>query len=145
MIDRDIVLAKVEIIQRCLNRIRSVTGMNPASLDDIDRQDIVVLNLQRAVQAAIDLGAHTLASYGCEMPATLREIFVTLERQGLLSNLSARSMQKMCGFRNIAVHDYRTLSLDVLKAILVHRLTDLEMFYSEILVLLPPSLPDQSD
>lgn len=145
MIDPDIVLAKVAIIQRCLDRIRSVTGMDPASLDDIDRQDVVVLNLQRAVQAAIDLGAHTLASYGYELPATLREIFVALERQGLLSSASARAMQKMCGFRNIAVHNYRKLSLDVLKAILVHHLTDLETFYSEILALLPPSLPDQSD
>lgn len=62
-----------------------------------------MLNLQRAVQAAIDLGAHTLASYGYEMPATLREIFAALERQGLLSSSSAQSMQKMCGFRNIAV------------------------------------------
>lgn len=41
MIDRDIVLAKVAIIQRCLDRIRSVTGMDPASLDDIDRQNTI--------------------------------------------------------------------------------------------------------
>lgn len=77
------------------------------------------------------------------MPATLREIFVALEREGLLSRASARAMQNMCGFRNIAVHDYRKPSLDVLKAILVHHLTDLETFYSEVLALLPPSLPER--
>ncbi|MCS6939339.1 MAG: hypothetical protein RMJ55_14730 [Roseiflexaceae bacterium] len=38
---------------------------------------------------------------------------------------------------------YRKLSLDVLKAILVHHLTDLETFYSEVLALLPPSLPER--
>ncbi|MCS6841784.1 MAG: hypothetical protein NZ699_13010 [Roseiflexus sp.] len=37
---------------------------------------------------------------------------------------------------------YRKLSLDVLKAILVRHLIDLETFYSEILALLPPSSPD---
>jgi uncharacterized protein YutE (UPF0331/DUF86 family) len=62
VIDPDIVLAKVAIIQRCLDRIRSVTHMDPNRLENIDIQDIFVLNLQRAIQAAIDLGAHTLAS-----------------------------------------------------------------------------------
>ncbi len=142
MVDRDIVLAKVSIIQRCLARIRTVTRMDPASLDDIDRQDIFVLNLQRAVQAAIDLGAHTLASYGNDLPATQREIFAALERQGLISSSPAHAMQKMCGFRNIAVHDYRQLSLAILKSILVHHLGDLEAFYGEILALLP-SPPNQ--
>ncbi len=145
MIDRDSVPAKVAIIQRCLDRIRSVTGMDPASLDDIDRQDSVVLNLQRAVQSAIDLGAHTLAAHGYEMPATPRNIFAALERQVLLSTASARAMQAMCGFRNIAVQDYRKLSLDVLKSILMHHLPDLETFYSETLAPLPPSLPARSD
>lgn len=128
MIDRNIAIAKVAIIQRCLDRIRSVTSMDPASLDSIDRQDIVVLNLQRAVQAAIDLGAHTLAAHGYEMPATPREMFAALERRGLLSTASARAMQKMCGFRNIAVQDYRKLSPDGLKSILMHHLPDLETF-----------------
>jgi uncharacterized protein YutE (UPF0331/DUF86 family) len=126
MIMIDSVPAKVAIIQRCLDRIRSVTGMDPASLDDIDRHDIVVLNLQRAVQSAIDLCAHTFAAHGYEMPATPRDIFAALEQRGLFSTASARAMQKMCGFRTIAVRDNRNLSPDVLKAILVHHLFDLE-------------------
>jgi uncharacterized protein YutE (UPF0331/DUF86 family) len=71
VIDRDVVLAKVAVIQRCLDRIRRVTKLDPASLADIDRQDIFVLNLQRAIQAGIDLGAHVLAAPGLAMPATL--------------------------------------------------------------------------
>lgn len=58
MPDRDVVLAKVAAIQRCLKRIQETTQLDPASLDDIDKQDIFVLNLQRAVQAAIDLATH---------------------------------------------------------------------------------------
>lgn len=105
MIDRDIVLAKVATIQRCLQRIRTVTHLDPATLDDLNVEDIFVLNLQRAVQAAIDLGSHVLVAQGLAMPATLREIFSTLHRQGIISETSTVQMQKMCGFRNIAVHD----------------------------------------
>jgi len=137
MIDRDIVLAKIAIIQRCLQRIQQVTQLDPSSLDDIDNEDIFVLNLQRAVQAAIDLGAHVLVAQGLEMPATLREIFTTLERHGLISATVSTNMQKMCGFRNIAVHACQTLSKPILKAILTDHLKDLEDFYDEIRNLLP--------
>jgi len=51
MPDRDVVLAKVATIRKCLDRIREVTDLDPGKLEDINRQDIFVLNLQRAVQA----------------------------------------------------------------------------------------------
>jgi uncharacterized protein YutE (UPF0331/DUF86 family) len=137
MIDMDIVLAKVAVIQRCLSRIRSVTGLNPDCLDDIDKQDIFVLNLQRAVQAAIDLGAHVVAGKGLVVPAATRDIFTSLQQSGTLSPTIADQMKKMCGFRNIAVHDYQRISLPILKSILTHNLQDLEDFYAAILAYLP--------
>jgi hypothetical protein len=54
MPDRDVVLAKTAAIQRCLSRIRDVTGLVPDSIHDVNVQDVVVLNLQRAIQSAID-------------------------------------------------------------------------------------------
>jgi uncharacterized protein YutE (UPF0331/DUF86 family) len=138
VLDRDVVLAKTSTIQRCLARIRHVTGLDPARLDNLDTQDIFVLNLQRAVQAAIDLGAHVLAAQGLELPATLREIFGTLAAHSLISPATAQQMQRMCGFRNIAVHDYQALSLPILKAILSSHLVDLENFAREVLSLLGP-------
>jgi uncharacterized protein YutE (UPF0331/DUF86 family) len=75
MVDRDVVYAKIGIIQRCLKRIAQTTALDPAALDDFDRQDIFVLNLQRAVQAAIALAAHVTASEVLGMPQELRDNF----------------------------------------------------------------------
>ena len=47
MPDRDVVLAKVAAIQKCLKRIRETTQLNPRSLDGINTQDIFALNLQQ--------------------------------------------------------------------------------------------------
>ena len=58
MVDKDILLEKVAIIQRCLKRILDVTGLSVKTLDQIDVQDIFVLNLQRAIQASVDIAAH---------------------------------------------------------------------------------------
>ena len=54
--DRNIVEAKLESLRRCGDRIAEKT---PASADqlshDPDLQDIIALNLQRAVQTSVDL------------------------------------------------------------------------------------------
>ena len=42
MVDRDILIEKVSIIQRCLKRINDVTGLSVSSLDSVDVQDIFV-------------------------------------------------------------------------------------------------------
>jgi uncharacterized protein YutE (UPF0331/DUF86 family) len=96
------------------------------------------LTCSERCKAAIDLGSHVIVAQGLELPATLREIFATLEQHRLITPQVSQRMQKMCGFRNIAVHEYQTLSRPILMAILTGSLRDLEDFYSEVLTLLPP-------
>jgi len=55
MLEKDAVLSKISIIKNCLNSIKSVTNLDPARLDEIFIQDVYVLNLQRAIQACIDI------------------------------------------------------------------------------------------
>jgi uncharacterized protein YutE (UPF0331/DUF86 family) len=133
MPDRDVVLAKVASIQKCLERIRDVTSLDPESLDDINRQDIFVLNLQRAIQASIDLASHIVASEGLGLPETVRGNFALLRDKSVIDPETASKMEKMTGFRNIAIHDYQALNLDILKSILTCNLRDLEDFYVAVL------------
>ncbi len=133
MLDADIVYGKVAIIQRCLQRIRDVTGLEPAALENIDKQDIFILNLQRAIQAALDLAAHVIAAGGFGLPRDLKEHFHILHLQGIMSGDLSIRLEHMAGFRNIVVHEYQAINLDILKNILSDRLQDLEVFYTAIL------------
>jgi uncharacterized protein YutE (UPF0331/DUF86 family) len=133
MPDRDVVLAKVAAIQKCLRRIKQVTGLSPERLDDLDVQDIFVLNLQRAIQSSIDLAAHIVAFEGLGMPDTVRGHFVLPENAKVITKALSQKMQSMVGFRNIAIHDYQNLDIEILKAILSKHLKDLEQFYTAIL------------
>jgi len=133
MPDRDVVLAKAAAIQKCLRRIKDVTGLDSDRLDEIDAQEIFILNLQRAVQSAIDLATHIVASEGLGIPDTIRGNFVLLERARVITKPLSKKMQSMVGFRNIAIHDYQTLDVDILKAILSKNLKDIEQFYSRVL------------
>jgi uncharacterized protein YutE (UPF0331/DUF86 family) len=130
VVDRDIILAKVATIERCLRRIQDSTDGKPGALDDFDHQDVFVLNLQRAAQAAIDIAQHLVAAGGFGLPGTLREGFAILEKEAGLDRELSVQMQHMVGFRNIAVHDYQELSVDALKAILVSHLDELRAFAS---------------
>jgi uncharacterized protein YutE (UPF0331/DUF86 family) len=134
MVDRDLVLAKVEILERCLARIESARNRSAAGLDALDVQDITVVNLQRAIQAMIDLAAHVVAREGLGVPDSLAASFQLLEQASILdADLSLR-MRRMTGFRNIVVHEYRRLDPAILEAIVRERLGDLRAFARLILV-----------
>ena len=133
MPDRDIMISKASSVQRCLKRIKDVTSLDPESLENQDKQDIFVLNLQRAIQAGIDLAAHIVASEALGIPQTVRENFSLLQNKGIISRDMTVKMQKMTGFRNIAVHDYQTMDPKILKSVLTKDLKDLEDFYVAVL------------
>lgn len=134
MVDKDVVLEKVKNIQSRLKRIQEKTGGDPARLDDLDVQESFVLNVQRAVQSAIDLGAHIVSDEGLGLPSELKENFILLERAKIIDASLSQKLQKRVGFRNIAVHEYADIDVDVLKAILASGgLKDIETFYAAVL------------
>jgi uncharacterized protein YutE (UPF0331/DUF86 family) len=133
MADKDIILAKVANIQRCLKRINEITGGEPESLLDINKQDIFVLNLERAIEATIDIAAHIVASEGLGLASTIMENFEILYESGIIDRQLMDKMQKMVGFRNIAVYEYTSLNIEILKSILKNNLGDIEEFYTLIL------------
>ncbi len=125
----DVVLGKVEIIERCLRRIDEEYGHTRANLyDNWTRQDSILLNLERACQASIDLALRLIRRQQLGLPRESREAFVLLEANGVLPPALSRSLQAMVGFRNIAVHNYRQLDLRVVEHLLEERLGDLLAF-----------------
>ena len=123
MVD-DILLNKAAIIRRCLGRVREEYGGQPVHLENPTRQDAIVLNLQRACEASIDLAMSLVARRALGVPQTSRDAFALLERDGVLTAETGRRMRAMVGFRNIAVHDYRQLDLVIVRAIINERLDD---------------------
>ena len=133
MVDRDVAFAKISSVQRYLKRIRDITQLNPESLNDLDVQEIMTLNLQRAVQSSIDLASHIVADEGLGLPQKLRENFDILQKNNILPEELTLRLRKMVGFRNIAVHEYESINPDILKSILKKNLKDFEEFYTVII------------
>ncbi|MGE0863695.1 MAG: DUF86 domain-containing protein [Vicinamibacterales bacterium] len=121
----DVLLNKAAAIERAVARAREEYAGDDANLlRNQTRQDAIILNLQRACESSIDAAMHLVRVHRLGIPQETREAFDLLERAGHLDPSLATRLRKMVGFRNVAVHDYQKLNLDVVRAILVERLDD---------------------
>ncbi len=127
MSELDVVLSKINIIKNCLMAIEK------ASLREKDEEfklSIYELNLQRAVQACIDLANVILAKEGLGLPNSYRQSFEILLKHQVIDDELAKKMVAMVGFRNISVHDYEQIKPEIVHKIVSTHLVDFEAFYT---------------
>lgn len=128
-----VIFNKYTIIENCIRRIYSVYDGKIETLKDYNKQDIIVLNLQRACQAVIDIAMHVISVRNIGAPQSGKGAFILLEQNGIIAKETSKKMQGVIGFRNIAVHEYQELDVNILKNILDNELDDLKEFAREIL------------
>ena len=130
----EVILKKFDAIKNCLKNIRD---HYPASRTEFLRsyviQNSVVLDLQRAVQSAIDVGSHIVRTKKLSLPTDFKDIFEALYQNKIITPEIKKQMIKMTGFRNIAVHEYKKLDLNVVMGVVENHLIDFETFIQEIL------------
>lgn len=128
MVD-DVILNKAAAIERAVARAREEYGGDDANLlSNQTRQDAIILNLQRACESSIDAAMHLVRLHRLGIPQETREAFDLLERVGRLDTALAARLKKMVGFRNVVIHDYQKLNLDIVRRILLDHLEDFLAF-----------------
>lgn len=129
----DVILNKAASIERCLQRIEEEYAGNEQNLvRNQTKQDAIVLNLQRVCETAIDLAMYVVSQRKLGVPQDSRDAFSLLQTAGILSADLAQRMQRMVGFRNVAVHEYTRLNLEVVRTIITKQLDDFRIFSSTI-------------
>ena len=134
----DVTLNKATSIERCLQRIlEEYAGDDNNLFTNQTKQDAIVLNLQRACETAIDLAMYVVNQRRLGVPQESRDAFTLLQTAGILPADLATRMQHMVGFRNVAVHEYTRLNLEVVQAIITKQLNDFRTFSSTIVKAFP--------
>lgn len=133
-----VLLAKAAVIDRCVKRAQNALGGSSDFQTDIDAQDIVVLNVIRACEAGIDMALRLVRIFDAGLPSSSSESFTLLAQNGVIDVELASRLRRMVGFRNIAVHDYTTLDLAVVRSVVTDKLGDLLLFSAVALGLKPP-------
>jgi uncharacterized protein YutE (UPF0331/DUF86 family) len=131
--DQVILAQKLESLRRCIRRVEEKTPADVEQLiQDPDVQDILVLNLTRAVQLCVDIGSHVISESDAPAPSTMGDVFSTLEKLGVIASTTCQALKKAVGFRNIAVHNYDVINWEIVFAICQKSLVDFRRFAKEI-------------
>jgi len=112
--DSEVIEHKLELLRRCRQRMAAKCPVDAQTLaTDPDLQDIVTLNLSRAVQVCVDIGAHLIAAMDVPAPASMAQTFDLLAQAGVLPVALARRLKEAVGFRNDAVLGYEAINWNI--------------------------------
>ena len=133
MVD-DVLINKAASIERCVARAREEYQTDPAGFaENHSRQDAAILNIQRACEAALDMGQHLIRREQLGVPQSARDVFALLAQAGWIEAALADSLKRMVGFRNIAVHDYQSLQLPITVNIITRHLDEFLRYSASLL------------
>lgn len=130
----DVLVNKAATIERCVARAREEYFSDLVTFSgNFTRQDAAILNIQRACEAALDMGQHLIRRDRLGVPQSARDVFALLAQAGRIARPLAEGLQRMVGFRNIAVHDDQRLLMPIAIAILEKHLDEF-LDYSQALL-----------
>jgi len=131
----DVLLNKAASIERCVARAREEYAIDPSGFaTNFTRQDAAILNIQRACEATLDMGQHIIRRESLGLPQSARDVFALLAQAGWINEALAKSMKRMVGFRNVAVHEYQTLQLPITLNVITGHLDEFAEFSRSMLL-----------
>lgn len=118
---------KFELIDDSLRKLEEIKKENP-SLERYRNswkdKDSAERNLQKTIEAIIDIGKMLVADKGLREPGNNREVFLILEENNLFPTEFISLIDKMIGMRNILVHSYDRVDEAIVYGILQKNLCD---------------------
>jgi len=128
--DQSLINQKLESLRRCVMRLEDRCPKTVEALQaDVDIQDILALNLTRAVQLCVDIAAHWISEHHeLTSPITMGQSFDVLAERSVITRELADDMKKSVGFRNIVVHNYEAINWQVVFSICRHHLDQFRQF-----------------
>jgi len=131
--DKELLLSKIDSLARSIKRIEEKIPKNVEKLkNNYDLQDIIALNLQRAVQISVDIATHVIANSNERVPSTMGECFEYLENLDIINSSLAKNLKGAVGFRNISVHEYQKIDWEIVYTIITENLDDFRKYSKNI-------------
>lgn len=93
MVD-NVLINNAATIERSVARVREEYQADPAGFaDNNTRQDAAILNIQRACEAALDMGQHLIRRERLGVPQSARDVLAVLAQAGWIDSTLADSLK----------------------------------------------------
>jgi len=126
--DQTVVRRHLAALRSALANLRRHSGTTPQALRaDSDLQWAVEHGLQLCAQNALDIATHLASAAGLDAPDYASAIDRLVEI-GVLPSRFGNRFREIAGFRNVLVHGYLEVDLEIVARVLGERLDDFETF-----------------
>ena len=129
----DIIINKVASIKNCIKRAKEEFNNSDNFQSDYSAQDAAILNIVRACEQAIDLANHLVKLLDLGVPNNSSDAFEMLSRKRVIDDGLSQKLIKMTGFRNVMIHEYQKINLEIVVSVINKNLNDLLEFTNLIL------------
>ena len=123
-------LSKLREYQKFLKELQ-VTSKEEF-ISDFKIRGAIERYLQVSVECIVDIGNEIISALQLQRPERYRDIPYILAKARIIPNTFADTVAGMVGFRNILVHDYASINLELVYKFLQTRLPDFEAFTKHI-------------
>ena len=116
----EVLIGKQESLERCIKRVREVWG-RPSDISferDLDKQELITLNLIRSFETLLDMANHLLRAKKLGWPKNNAETFDLIAQAGLIDAETRDKLKRGNAMRNILVHRYAAIDLDKVRQVI---------------------------
>lgn len=133
MVDADILRRKTEQVLHHCERLARRADLTAGRLAaDEDLSNTVLMDLQQAIQACIDLAVHVCVDERLGAPATPADAFALIARHGAIDEALAQRLTGAAGLRDLIVHQYTVIDRERIVQVIDNDLDDLRRFVAAL-------------
>lgn len=131
-LDPLVVERHLSVLESSVSTLRGWQATSVEALrTDIQLQWAVLHGLQLCAQNVLDVATHLAVAAGKDAPDYATAID-RLAELGVLDPGFAASLRSLAGFRNVLVHGYLALDLEIVRDVLAAHLGDFERFAADV-------------
>jgi len=127
------VLNKLERLQKYIKMLNSYKKYSFQDInEDFTLRGAIERYLQLSLECCIDIGEIIISSRGLRKPETYKEVIEILGEEGILPEEFAERFAEAAKFRNVLVHMYAEIDVELVHEILQNNLGDFDEFAKHI-------------
>jgi len=128
MLDERRILAKIDELDAYLAELRVVIPDSFEEYGQIEKKRSCERLLQLCIQCVIDISRIMVSGLRLGLPADENDLFVKLQKKGIISAAMSSLLCRMRGFRNVLVHEYASVDDEIVFTYVKTRLADFDNF-----------------
>ncbi|MBI4653699.1 MAG: DUF86 domain-containing protein [Nitrospirae bacterium] len=124
-----VISERVNYLKEMANELPNISSLKKA---DHKYKSAIERDLQVAIEACIDIGKVIISEKKLRPPESMKDVCVVLFENGFIDKRMLHDFERMVGARNIIVHRYEKIDLEIIYGILKRHLNDFQKFIKQI-------------